>query len=164
MVDPLYLQHAHSGATIDYRHWGVPLSRRFRSLKLWFVFRTYGISGLQKYIRLHIRLAKRFEAHVLNDKKFELCNEVKVSRQKKISVYILYFLNHFQLGLVCFRLKGPDKLNETLLSNINASGKIHMVPAKVQKKYVIRFCVCSQYATEKDIGKCTNYLQNDANI
>lgn len=78
VVDPLYLQHGYSNATIDYRHWGVPLSRRFRSLKLWFVMRTYGISGLQSYIRHHIRLAKKFEAHVLRDSRFEVCNEVKV--------------------------------------------------------------------------------------
>lgn len=36
---------------IDYRHWGIPLSRRFRSLKLWFVIRMYGVEGLQNYIR-----------------------------------------------------------------------------------------------------------------
>jgi len=37
VVDPLYLKHGYSDAAIDYRHWGVPLSRRFRSLKLWYV-------------------------------------------------------------------------------------------------------------------------------
>jgi aromatic-L-amino-acid decarboxylase len=75
---PYFLQHGYSHATIDYRHWGVPLSRRFRSLKLWFVIRNYGISGLQNYIRHHIRLAKRFEVLVRNDSRFEVCNEVKV--------------------------------------------------------------------------------------
>lgn len=67
-----------------------------------------------------------------------------------------HLLQHFpceQLGLVCFRLRGQDKLNEKLLSNINASGKIHMVPANVNEKYVIRFCVVSHNATEQDIGK-----------
>lgn len=78
VVDPLYLQHGHHGA-IDYRHWGVPLSRRFRSLKLWFVLRTYGISGLQKYIRRQCQLAKKFEAMVRADKDFEIANDVKVS-------------------------------------------------------------------------------------
>lgn len=58
-----------------------------------------------------------------------------------------------QLGLVCFRLKGSDKLNEKLLSNINASGKLHMVPASVNDKYVIRFCAVAHDATEDDIGK-----------
>lgn len=58
-----------------------------------------------------------------------------------------------QLGLVCFRLKGSDKLNEKLLSNINASGKMHMVPANVNDKYTIRFCAVAQNATEEDVGK-----------
>lgn len=79
-VDPLYLKHGYSDAAIDYRHWGVPLSRRFRSLKLWFVLRSYGISGLQNYIRRHIELAKRFEELVVKDKRFEICNDVKVGR------------------------------------------------------------------------------------
>jgi hypothetical protein len=60
-------------------------------------------------------------------------------------------LDCFQLGLVCFRLKGSDKINEKLLCNINASGKLHMVPANVNDKYVIRFCVVAQNATEADI-------------
>lgn len=59
----------------------------------------------------------------------------------------------FQLGLVCFRLIGSDKLNEKLLSGINASAKIHMVPASVNEQYVIRFCAVAQNATDEDIGK-----------
>ncbi|KAK6618265.1 Tyrosine decarboxylase [Polyplax serrata] len=132
VVDPLYLQHGYSDATIDYRHWGVPLSRRFRSLKLWFVLRNYGIKGIRNYIRNHIRLAKKFESLVLSDQRFEVCNEVK-------------------LGLVCFRLKGSNSLNEKLLSTINASGKIHMVPASLNDTYVIRFCVVAHNATDEDI-------------
>ncbi|KAF6209685.1 hypothetical protein GE061_015434 [Apolygus lucorum] len=132
VVDPLYLQHGYSHSAIDYRHWGVPLSRRFRSLKLWFVLRSYGISGLQQYIRHHCKLAKQFEALVKSDQRFVVCNEVK-------------------LGLVCFRLKGTDKQNEKLLSNINGSGKLHMVPANVNDKYTIRFCAVAQHATEEDV-------------
>lgn len=84
-VNPLYLQHVHDDA-IDYRHYGIPLSRRFRALKLWFVLRSYGIEGLQSYMRNHIRLAKHFESLVNLDDRFEVCNDV-------------------HLGLVCFRLK-----------------------------------------------------------
>lgn len=59
----------------------------------------------------------------------------------------------FQLGLVCFRLIGSDKLNEKLLSSINESGKLHMVPASVNEKYVIRFCAVTQNCSDEDIGK-----------
>ncbi len=57
------------------------------------------------------------------------------------------------MGLVCFRLKGNNnnELNQKLLSNINASGKLHMVPASVHGKFVIRFCVCAQDAKDSDI-------------
>lgn len=54
---------------------------------------------------------------------------------------------------MCFRLVGSDKLNEKLLSIINGSGKLHMVPASVNEKYVIRFCAVAQSANEEDIGK-----------
>ena len=55
------------------------------------------------------------------------------------------------LALVCFRLKGSNKLNQRLLSAINASGKLHMVPASLSDRFVIRFCVCAQRATEIDV-------------
>ena len=58
-----------------------------------------------------------------------------------------------QLALVCFRLKGSDELNQKLLSTINASGKLHMVPASVNEQFVIRFCVVAQNARDDDIGK-----------
>lgn len=68
-----------------------------------------------------------------------------------------------QLALVCFRLVGQpddsgetvDELNKKLLTNINASGRLHMVPAMVRDRFVIRFCVCAQHATREDIGNIT---------
>jgi len=132
VVEPLYLQHSNQGSTIDYRHWGLPLSRRFRSLKLWFVFRMYGVEGLQKYIREHVRLAKKFEALVKGDDKYEVMNKV-------------------EHGLVCFRLKASNGGNQQLLSTINASGKLYMTPCSLNDKYVLRFCVCRETACDADI-------------
>ncbi|KAE8750210.1 hypothetical protein FOCC_FOCC003018 [Frankliniella occidentalis] len=71
-VEPLYLQHENSGLAIDYMHWQIPLSKRFRALKLWFVIRKYGIKGLQKHLREGVRLAQKFEALVLSDPRFEV--------------------------------------------------------------------------------------------
>ena len=84
-VDPLYLQHQHENSVVDLRHFGTPLSRRFRSLKLFFVFRMYGLEGLQKHVRRVIAMGKHFEKLVKSDNRFEVLNEV-------------------YLGLVCFRL------------------------------------------------------------
>ncbi|CAH2283375.1 aromatic-L-amino-acid decarboxylase [Pelobates cultripes] len=101
-MDPVYLQYdqQESGLITDYRHWQIPLGRRFRSLKLWFVFRMYGIKGLQEHIRKHVSLAHEFMDYVKQDNRFEICAPVI-------------------LGLVCFRLKGSNELNKALLHKIN---------------------------------------------
>lgn len=79
-IEPLYLKHEYEGQVIDYRNWGVPLSRRFRSLKLWFTIRLYGLEGLRKYIRNHVNLARYFESLMLTKPdRYEITNEVKVS-------------------------------------------------------------------------------------
>jgi tyrosine decarboxylase len=84
-INPLYLKHANEGKVLEYRNYGIPLSRRFRALKLWMVFRCYGTSGLMKYMRNHLALAKKFEELVKANKDFIVWNKV-------------------ELGLVCFRL------------------------------------------------------------
>ncbi|ELU11164.1 hypothetical protein CAPTEDRAFT_119245 [Capitella teleta] len=142
-VDPLYLQHSHSDKAIDFRHWGIPLSRRFRSLKLWFVIRTYGIEGLQKYIREHCRLAKKFEGLVRKDSRCEVMGKV-------------------QMGLVCFRLRGHNYRTQMLLRAINMSGKLHMVPALIHDDYVIRFAICAQNANDDDIIYAWNVISEMA--
>lgn len=132
VIDPLYLEHAFSQTAIDYRHWGVPLSRRFRALKLWFVIRSYGVKGLQSYIRTHIRLAKLFESFVREDDRFELENDV-------------------QFALVCFRLKGCNINNVKLLRSVNETGKMFIVGTMLQNKYVLRLCICSESTGEEDV-------------
>ena len=86
---PEYLrnQATESGAVIDYRDWQVPLGRRFRSLKLWFVIRHYGVEGLQHHIRRHVELAQQFAAWIREDDRFELAAPAP-------------------LNLVCFRHSG----------------------------------------------------------
>ncbi|RLU24291.1 hypothetical protein DMN91_002379 [Ooceraea biroi] len=109
-VDPLYLKHENSGLAIDYMHWQIPLSKRFRALKLWFVIRNYGITGLQKHIREGVRLAQKFEALVLADARFE----IPAARH---------------LGMVVLRLRATRQKNENfgsslLLANSPMSPKI----------------------------------------
>ncbi|CAF3961473.1 unnamed protein product [Rotaria sp. Silwood2] len=142
-VDPLYLQHKHAQQAVDYRHWGVALSRRFRALKLWFTIRSYGIEGLRYYIREHCRLAKVFELLIRTDSRFEIIGNVT-------------------LGLVCFRLKGSNKLSQRLLLSLNDSGFIHMVPSMVNDLYIIRFAVCAKHATDDDMHVAFRIIQEHA--
>ena len=131
-VDPLYLKHKHQGEIPDYRHWHIPLGRRFRSLKLWFVMRLYGVEGLQKHIRQQVKLAEEFAALVRADERFQLPVPPK-------------------LGLVCFRLRASNAVNETLNKKINDAGKIHITPSKIRETYILRFAVCSRFTLETDI-------------
>ncbi|XP_047541785.1 histidine decarboxylase isoform X1 [Vanessa atalanta] len=131
-VNPIYLRHENSGKAIDYMHWQIPLSRRFRALKLWFVLRSYGVVGLQKHIRESVRLAQKFEALVLADQRFDIPQPRN-------------------LGMVAFRLKGDNTLTERLLKKLNGRGYIHAVPACFKGVYVIRFTVTSQRTTNQDI-------------
>uniref|UniRef100_A0A3P8VPW4 Aromatic-L-amino-acid decarboxylase n=1 Tax=Cynoglossus semilaevis TaxID=244447 RepID=A0A3P8VPW4_CYNSE len=139
-VDPLYLKHENqeSGLVI-YKHWQIPLGRRFRSLKMWFVFRLYGHKGLQSHIRHHVTLAKEFESLVRADKRFEICAEVI-------------------LGLVCFRLKGEDVLSENLLKKINQKREIHLVPCQLSGRFVLRFAVCSRTTESHHIQKAWQHI------
>ncbi|CAN1785414.1 Tyrosine decarboxylase [Linum perenne] len=73
-TNPDYLENQASdfGGVIDYKDWQVTLSRRFRSLKLWMVMRSYGIGNLRKIIRSHVTMAKTFEELVAKDERFEV--------------------------------------------------------------------------------------------
>ncbi|XP_055277650.1 aromatic-L-amino-acid decarboxylase [Moschus berezovskii] len=144
-LDPVYLRHSHqdSGLITDYRHWQLPLGRRFRSLKMWFVFRMYGVKGLQAYIRKHVQLAHAFEALVRQDPRFEICAEVT-------------------LGLVCFRLKGSNKLNEALLESINSAKKIHLVPCSLRDRFVLRFAICSRTVELAHVQRAWEHIQEMA--
>ena len=73
-IMPEYLknQATQSGAVIDYRDWQVPLGRRFRALKLWFVLRWFGIEGIQQRVRQHVALAQELAGWIESDPRFEL--------------------------------------------------------------------------------------------
>ncbi|OON21643.1 pyridoxal-dependent decarboxylase domain protein, partial [Opisthorchis viverrini] len=144
VVDPVYLQHRHSHKSIDFRHWGIPLSRRFRALKLWFVLRTYGASGLREYIRNHVRLAQLFAEKVRADNRFEIVGKPT-------------------MGLVCFRLKGSNILNQYLTRAINESFALHVVPAVVEDIYLIRFALCNEKAKVEHIEHAWAWIQLIAN-
>uniref|UniRef100_A0A3B5RAZ8 Aromatic-L-amino-acid decarboxylase n=1 Tax=Xiphophorus maculatus TaxID=8083 RepID=A0A3B5RAZ8_XIPMA len=135
-MEPLYLKHENQESG---RHWQIPLGRRFRSLKLWFVFRMYGLKGLQAHIRKQVALAKEFESLVRADKRFEICAEVV-------------------LGLVCFRLKGSNELNQNLLKKITKSRELHLVPCQLSGRFVLRFAICARRTESRHIQQAWRHI------
>jgi aromatic-L-amino-acid/L-tryptophan decarboxylase len=139
---PEYLrnQATESGAVIDYRDWQVPLGRRFRALKLWFVIRSFGVEGLQERVRLHVRLAHDFAGWVQGDARFELAAPVP-------------------LNLVCFRHRGGDAVNQQLLDRLNASGRMLLSHTRLDNKMTLRMAIGQTNTERRHVERAWQLIQ-----
>jgi aromatic-L-amino-acid decarboxylase len=155
-VTPEYLRNAatDTGAVIDYRDWQIPLGRRFRALKLWFVLRHYGTRGLQAHVRFHVRLASLFESLLKQDDRFE----VVAARP---------------LNLVCFRLSGShpeetDERNRALLAALNASGRVFLTHATLPKAHrhggrvFLRMAIGGTWTREEHVRAAWDLIRAEA--
>ncbi len=144
-VLPEYLknQATGSGAVFDYRDWQIPLGRRFRALKLWFVIRHYGVEGLQFHIREHVRLAQQFAAWVQADERFELAAPAP-------------------LNLVCFRHRGGDAANQMLMDRLNRSGDLYLSHTKLHDKLTLRLSVGQTYTEARHVERAWETIRTVA--
>jgi aromatic-L-amino-acid/L-tryptophan decarboxylase len=131
---PEYLrnQASESGRVIDYRDWHVPLGRRFRSLKLWFVLRWYGVEGLRHHVREHVRLAGQLADRVAADPRLELAAPPN-------------------LNLVCFRHAAGDEATERLHRALNATGRVYLTHTRLAGRYVIRASIGAWTTEERHV-------------
>jgi aromatic-L-amino-acid decarboxylase len=146
-VLPEYLRNkaTESGAVIDYRDWQIPLGRRFRSLKLWFVLRHYGIEGLQFHIREHVRVAQEFASWIEQDPRFEIAVRPP-------------------LNLVCFRLKAGDDANQQLMDALNRSGELYLTHTRLNDRLTLRLCIAQTNTAERHVKKAWKLIQERAAI
>ena len=123
-ITPPYLRNAASdaGAVIDYRDWHVPLGRRFRALKLWFVLRTEGAENLRARVRKHVRLARELAAKVDADSRFERVAPTT-------------------FALVSFRCTAGDDATRSLGEAINAQGPAFLTPSVVDDRPFLRVSI-----------------------
>jgi aromatic-L-amino-acid decarboxylase len=136
-VAPEYLRTQQDERVVNYRDWGIQLGRRFRALKLWFVIRTYGVSGLREILRKHLALAREFAGWIDQARDFELAAPVR-------------------FGLVCFRYRPEDvpvaeldELNRRLLARVNSTRRVHLTHTRLGGRYVIRMAI-GQRETERE--------------
>lgn len=145
-VLPEYLKNkaTESGAVFDYRDWQIPLGRRFRALKLWFVIRHYGVRGLQFHIRQHVQLAQEFAQRVREDERFELMVDPP-------------------LNLVCFRLRdGGDEATQRLLDQLNASAKLFLTHTKLDGKLTLRMSIGGTYTVRDHVERAWTIIREAA--
>ena len=128
---PPYLKNeaSESGAVIDYRDWHVPLGRRFRALKLWWVIRSYGAEGLRSMVRYHVELADQLAARLEADSRFEL-------------------VAPHPFALVCFRCTESDEATNRLADAVNESGTVYWTASELDGRPMIRVSV-GQSRTEQ---------------
>ncbi len=145
---PEYLKTQTQGKVNDYCDWGIPLGRRFRALKLWFVIRSFGVSGLQEKLRYHIKLAGKFTELLKSDNHFEILAPVT-------------------MNVICFRYL-PEKIkeeqeinrfNEALLNHINSTGKIYLSHTKLNNKYTIRMVIGQTNVSERHVDNAWNIIK-----
>jgi aromatic-L-amino-acid decarboxylase len=144
-VLPEYLrnQATESGSVFDYRDWQVPLGRRFRALKLWFVIRHYGVEGLRHHIRQHVMLAQEFARWIEASEDFKLAA-------------------HAPLNLVCFFHRAGNDFNRTLLQNLNQSGKLFLTHTVLKDRYILRFCVGQTYTEAGHVRQAWELIRKTA--
>jgi aromatic-L-amino-acid decarboxylase len=147
---PEYLKTRTRGKVNDYRDWGVPLGRRFRALKLWCVIRSYGVTGIQEKIRLHINIAKNLAEKITKEPDFEILAPVV-------------------LNTVCFRYipSGADetqinRLNEKLNHLLNDSGKLYLTHTVLKNKYTLRMVIGQTNVTQKHADKAWDLIRETA--
>ena len=145
---PEYLKTKQDDEVENLMDYGIQLGRRFRSLKLWFIIRYFGVEGLAERIKDHIELAKEFAGWVDNEKKFDRMAPVPFST-------------------ICFRYnpgnkteEEVNKLNEKLLEEINASGKIFLSHTKLNGKFVIRLTIGSIRHEKRHISEAWELIKN----
>ena len=144
-VAPEYLknQASESGAVFDYRDWHVPLGRRFRALKLWFVIRHYGVEGLRHHVRRHVELAQKFSDWIDASGRFELAAPVP-------------------LNLVCFRHVGGDEINRRLLERLNAGGRLYLTHTTLGGRYTLRLSIGQSRTEERHVSSAWRTIQETA--
>ena len=135
-ISPAYLRNdaSDAGAVVDFRDWQIPLGRRFRALKPWFVMRHYGADGLATHVREHVRLARVLADRVLDDARFE-------------------FAAPPSLNLVCLRVTGPDADARTtaLVDAVNRSGRALVTPTVLDGRPALRVCVGQTWTTAAQV-------------
>ncbi|MGE5235913.1 MAG: pyridoxal phosphate-dependent decarboxylase family protein [Acidobacteriota bacterium] len=147
---PEYLR-TDAGDVVDLMDYSFQLGRRFRAIKLWFVFRHFGTEGIAARIREHVRLAHVFAELVDAEPSMERLAEVPFS-------------------VVCFRVHPPaidredelEALNTAILERVNASGEVFLSHTKLKGRYCLRLAVGNLQTTEGHVRRAFELVSASA--
>ncbi len=142
---PEYLRGDTVEAQKNYMDYGIQLGRRFRALKAWVIFRSFGREGIAARLREAARLAALFADWVRIDSRFELAAPVN-------------------MGVVCFRFIGAgpnklDKINGDIVEKVNASGRAYLTQTKLRGSTVMRIGLGNILTTEEHVAKAWEIIR-----
>lgn len=135
-IRPDYLQTLGQTDITNYSEWTIPLGRRFRALKLWFLLRAHGLEDLRQRIRNHIAWAEEAAAAIASLDGFRLTTKCHLS---------LFTFQYAPDG------EDPNKASERLLRAINDDGRIYLTQTMHDGKFVIRFQVGQFDCRKEDV-------------
>ena len=150
-VSPAYLRTAAGDQIIDYRNRSVPLGRRFRALKLWFVIRHYGIAGLQAHVRRHIELARERETRIRHAPGFTLAAPRSLS---------LVTFRYCPEGLA--DEAAVDRVNRDLLARVNEGGLAYLSPCEVRGRVALRFAIGAPATESRHVAEAWDHIARTA--
>ena len=137
-IQPEYLRTQGADGVINYSEWSVPLGRRFRALKLWFLLRGHGLEGLRTMIRNHVAWAEKVAEAVAG------MDEMEITTAPMLSLFT------FRLRPAGMTAEELDALNLRLIEAINADGRIYLTQTRIDGTFVIRFQAGAWTMEEQD--------------
>jgi aromatic-L-amino-acid decarboxylase len=142
---PPYLRNAASdaGEVVDLRNWQVPLGRRFRALKLWWVLRSYGAVGLRELVAEHIRLASELAGRIDGHDRLE-------------------HVAPPSFALVSFAHRDGDEATDALAEAINASGHSAVTPSTVAGRRFIRVSIGQTHTRQEHVDRLWQLIDDRA--
>ena len=146
-IRPPFLRTLGRDGFVDYNEWSVPLGRRFRALKLWFVLRSYGAEALRDMVRAHVEWAGELAATIGADPDFEIVTDPILS---------LFTFRYRPRGI-----EGElDALNARLVERINDDGRIYLTQTSHDGRFVIRFQVGATATTRADVMQAWEVIRD----
>ncbi len=149
-TNPSYLRTAADAQVKNFRDWGIPLGRRFRALKLWFLIREQGVSGLQARIRRDLANAKWLAAQV-----------DAAPGWKRVAPT--------PLQTVCVRHEPPGMSGDALdthtlawVRRINESGKAYLTPAMLDGRWMVRVSIGSEPTERHHVEQLWSLMKTEA--
>ncbi|KAI8853590.1 pyridoxal phosphate-dependent transferase [Chytridium lagenaria] len=157
-ITPAYLRNpqSDSGLVTDYRDWQLPLGRRFRSLKIWFVMRSYGLTGIREHIRKHVAQAHLMTKHVTS-----LPNLFRLTTGPNFALITFQVLPHSSTPADAVDAEA-NLITKEVHSRINAEGTLFLTHTIVLGQDVIRFVSGSPATTDEHVNRAFEVIKKIA--